>query len=48
VEPEKRGIYLVNLANLFEQHAETLAKIESLDNGKAVTMAREDISSAVG
>jgi aldehyde dehydrogenase (NAD+) len=39
---------LVNLANLLEKHTETLAAIEALDNGKAVSMARIDMGLVVG
>jgi len=37
--PEQRGKYLNKLADLIDRDAEILAKIESLDNGKAVGMA---------
>ncbi|GAA5836166.1 hypothetical protein JCM3766R1_001982 [Sporobolomyces carnicolor] len=36
----ERGRLLMKLADLFEEHADTLASIESLDNGKAYTFAR--------
>jgi len=48
VDPETRGKLLVKLADLIEQHTETLAKIESLDNGKAMSMAKGDIGAVVG
>ncbi|MCJ1375633.1 aldehyde dehydrogenase (NAD(P)(+)) ald5 [Loxospora ochrophaea] len=48
VTPEQRGKYLVKLSELFEQHASTLAAIESLDNGKAFSMANVDVSMAAG
>ncbi|KAL8292701.1 hypothetical protein RQP46_001313 [Phenoliferia psychrophenolica] len=42
-----RGKMLMDLANLFEEHADTLASIESLDNGKAYAFARGfDVSEA--
>lgn len=41
--PEQRGKYLVKLADLFEQNLEQLAAIESLDNGKALSMAKSDV-----
>lgn len=41
--PEQRGKYLVKLSELFEAHAKTLAAIESLDNGKAFSMAQVDV-----
>jgi aldehyde dehydrogenase (NAD+) len=37
--PSERGRLLLKLADLFEQHAPTLAAIEALDNGKAYGMA---------
>lgn len=46
VTPQQRGKYLVKLADLFEQNLELLAAIESLDNGKAFTMAKGDIGAA--
>ncbi|KAL8936539.1 MAG: hypothetical protein Q9216_004883 [Gyalolechia sp. 2 TL-2023] len=44
VDPGTRGRYLTNLADLMEKHAKTLAAIESLDNGKAVSMANIDVT----
>jgi acyl-CoA reductase-like NAD-dependent aldehyde dehydrogenase len=46
--PENRGKLLVNLANLFEKNIDLLAAVESLDNGKAISMAKVDISMCVG
>ena len=48
VTPEQRGKYLIKLADLFEQNLETLSAIESLDNGKALTMAKADVGLCVG
>ncbi|KAJ5559182.1 Aldehyde/histidinol dehydrogenase [Penicillium sp. DV-2018c] len=48
VTPSDRGRMLTKLADLFERDMETLASIEALDNGKAVTMAKVDISNAAG
>ena len=48
VTPEDRGKLLVKLANLFEENTELLASIEALDNGKAASMAKVDISMCVG
>ncbi|KAI9790929.1 MAG: aldehyde dehydrogenase (NAD(P)(+)) ald5 [Peltula sp. TS41687] len=42
--PQQRGKYLVRLADLLEEHQKTLAAIESLDNGKAFTMAMGDVA----
>ena len=36
----------MKLADLFEQNLETLSAIESLDNGKAVSMAKVDVGMA--
>ncbi|KAF2094926.1 aldehyde dehydrogenase, allergen Cla h 10 [Rhizodiscina lignyota] len=41
--PENRGKLLNKLAVLFEENIDTLAAIESLDNGKAITMAKGDV-----
>jgi hypothetical protein len=46
--PENRGKLLVNLANLFEKNTDLLAAVESLDNGKAITMAKGDVAACVG
>jgi len=46
--PEKRGKLLNNLASLFEKNIDLLASVESLDNGKAVSMAKVDIGMAAG
>ena len=48
VTPENRGKLLVNLANLFEKNIDLLAAVESLDNGKALTMAKGDVGACVG
>jgi acyl-CoA reductase-like NAD-dependent aldehyde dehydrogenase len=36
MRPHDRGRYLLKIADLIEQHAEELAEIESVDNGKAI------------
>ena len=41
--PQQRGILLTKLADLVEKNLELLAAVESLDNGKAINMARGDI-----
>lgn len=46
--PENRGKLLVNLANLIDKNLEVLAAVESLDNGKAIGMARGDVSMVSG
>ncbi|GAM88604.1 hypothetical protein ANO11243_066380 [Dothideomycetidae sp. 11243] len=48
VTPEQRGKYLVNLANLFEKNMDKLAALESLDNGKAFSLAKGDVNAALG
>ena len=48
VTPEQRGRYLVKLADLFEENLDQLAAIESLDNGKAFSMAKVDITMCAG
>lgn len=48
VAPEQRGRYLTKLADLFERDLDQLAAIESLDNGKAFSMAKIDISMSAG
>lgn len=46
--PEQRGKYLVNLANLVEKNLDLLAAVESLDNGKALGMAKGDVGAVAG
>jgi len=48
VTPEQRGKYLVKLADLFEKNLDLLAAVESLDNGKAITMAKGDVGACAG
>lgn len=48
VTPEQRGKYLVKLADLMERDLDILAAVESLDNGKAFTMAKGDLGAAIG
>ena len=48
VTPDQRGRYLVNLADLFEKNLDQLAAIESLDNGKAFSMAKVDVGMCAG
>lgn len=45
-EPAKRIRVLLNLADLIEEHADTLAHIESLDNGKSLFCSRGDVALA--
>jgi acyl-CoA reductase-like NAD-dependent aldehyde dehydrogenase len=47
IGPHQRARYLFKIAELIEEHAEELAELETLDNGKAVTQARAiDIAGA--
>ncbi|KAI8205234.1 aldehyde dehydrogenase [Colletotrichum sp. SAR 10_76] len=46
IHPSERGAMLTKLADLFLQNMETLAAIESLDNGKALSMAKGDVQFA--
>lgn len=43
-DPTLRTNLLLKLADLFEQHKETLAEIESLDNGKSLFCAKYDVN----
>jgi aldehyde dehydrogenase (NAD+) len=46
--PQQRSIYLLKLAELIDKNSELLAAVESLDNGKSITMARGDVGSVLG
>ena len=46
--PYQRGLYLTKLAELCEKNLDLLASIESLDNGKSISMARGDVGAVVG
>src|SRR6202453_3059670 len=47
--PHQRTRYLLKLADLVEQHADELAELETLDNGKPLSQARAiDIAGAAG
>ena len=46
--PENRGKLLVKLADLFEKNIDLLAAVESLDNGKAIKMAKGDVGACAG
>ncbi|KAF7911775.1 uncharacterized protein EAE98_011890 [Botrytis deweyae] len=48
VTPEGRGKLLVKLAELVEKNADLLAAVESLDNGKAISMAKGDVAAVAG
>lgn len=46
--PSERGTYLTKLADLLDAHIDTLAAIESLDNGKSLSMAKVDVGLSSG
>ncbi|KAI4161951.1 MAG: hypothetical protein LQ342_004399 [Letrouitia transgressa] len=46
--PDTRGRLLTKLADLIERDSKTLGAIESLDNGKALAMATNDVMLAAG
>ena len=46
--PSTRGAMLNKLGNLFDKHSDILAAIESLDNGKALSMAKIDVMQSAG
>jgi acyl-CoA reductase-like NAD-dependent aldehyde dehydrogenase len=48
VTPEDRGKLLVTLANLVEKNIDLLSAVESLDNGKAFSMAKGDVGAVAG
>jgi acyl-CoA reductase-like NAD-dependent aldehyde dehydrogenase len=49
IGPHQRTRYLLILADLIDQHADELAELESLDNGKPLSQARTiDIAGAAG
>ncbi|GAD97745.1 aldehyde dehydrogenase [Paecilomyces variotii No. 5] len=46
--PSDRGRLLTKLADLIERDADTLAAIESLDNGKSLFFAKVDVANSAG
>ncbi|KAM0323002.1 hypothetical protein ACHAQA_009101 [Verticillium albo-atrum] len=46
--PGQRSLYLLKLADLVEKNLDLLAAVESLDNGKSITMAKGDVGAVVG
>ncbi|KAI0010499.1 aldehyde dehydrogenase [Xylariaceae sp. FL0662B] len=46
--PQQRGIYMTRLADICEKNLDLLAAVESLDNGKSITMARGDVGAVIG
>ncbi len=43
ITPQQRGVLMTKLAELVEKNLDLLAAVESLDNGKSITMARGDV-----
>ncbi len=48
MKPGERVRIIFRIAELMEQHAESLAQLETLDNGKPVNFARGDVAAAIG
>ncbi|KAI5817189.1 aldehyde dehydrogenase domain-containing protein [Pyronema omphalodes] len=46
--PSTRGKYMLKLADLMEENLLLLASVESLDNGKSITLAKGDVAMAAG
>lgn len=46
--PQQRSLLLLKLADILEKNADLLAAVESLDNGKSISMAKGDVNSVVG
>ncbi|ATY58477.1 aldehyde dehydrogenase [Cordyceps militaris] len=46
--PHERGRYMNKLADIVEKNTDLLAAVESLDNGKSITMAKGDVGAVVG
>lgn len=44
----ERGKLMVKLADLIEENLLTVASIETLDNGKAISFAKQDVLAAIG
>ncbi|OTB01029.1 hypothetical protein M426DRAFT_323811 [Hypoxylon sp. CI-4A] len=45
--PLERGLLLTRLADICEKNLDLLAAVESLDNGKSITMARGDVGAVI-
>lgn len=48
MKPGERSRVLNKIADLMEAHAEELAQLETLDNGKPIIFARGDVSASIG
>ncbi|KAI2632177.1 aldehyde dehydrogenase [Hypoxylon sp. NC1633] len=47
ITPQQRGTLMTKLADILEKNSDLLASIESLDNGKSISMARGDVWAVV-
>lgn len=48
VTPQQRGTLMNKLADIAEKNIDLLAAVESLDNGKSITMAKGDVGAVIG
>lgn len=48
MKPGERSRVIHKIADLMEAHAEELAQLETLDNGKPINFARGDVSASIG
>lgn len=48
VTPQDRGRLMYKLADIAEKNLDLLAAVESLDNGKSITMAKGDVGAVIG
>ena len=46
--PTERGRLLFKLADLIERDLDTIASVESLDNGKSITLSKGDLGAVLG
>ncbi len=46
--PQARSVMMLKLAELVEKNTDLLAAVESLDNGKSISMARGDVGAVAG
>ncbi|CAK7892298.1 potassium-activated aldehyde dehydrogenase, mitochondrial [[Candida] anglica] len=47
-DPARRGAALYKLAEAMEEHADTIAAIETLDNGKSISNSKGDVALSIG
>ncbi|MEE4337274.1 aldehyde dehydrogenase family protein [Erythrobacter sp.] len=48
MKPGERALLMNRIASALEAHAEQLAQLETLDNGKPINFARMDVAAAIG